>query len=63
MRHARRQSGILGTSLDIPNSAWGPRYHDGDKSACRVEGYVTHFAWPEGASPAYIVRTLADDWY
>ena len=56
-------SGILGTFLDIPNSAWGPRYHDGDKSACRVEGYVTHFAWPEGASPAYIVRTLADDWY
>ena len=25
-------------------------------------GYVEHFAWPEGASPAYVVQTVDDGW-
>jgi len=32
-------------------------------SSCRVAGYVEHFDWPEGRSPAYIVQTVDDGWH
>jgi len=51
--------GVVSTALSIPNHAW-PGWSNG-KSPCRVDGYVERFDWPEGVSPAYIVRTLDDD--
>ena len=50
--------GVIGSALSIPNSAW-PGWSNG-KSPCRIDGYVERFNWPEGVSPAYVVRTLDD---
>ena len=52
--------GVVGTDLQIPYSAW-PGWSSGTAN-CRIEGYVRHFAWPEGTSPAYVVQTVDDGW-
>lgn len=53
-------SGVIGTTLEIPYSAW-PGWSNGT-ARCRIEGYIEHFPWPEGASPAYVVQTMDDGW-
>ena len=55
------RAGVITTALSIPNSSW-PGWENG-ASSCRVAGYVEHFNWPEGRSPAYIVQTVDDGWH
>lgn len=55
-------SGVIDSSLRIPHHQWPGYETSNDKAPCRVDGYVAAFPWPEGPSPAYLVRTLEDGW-
>ena len=55
---------VIGKQVDLRWDCW--KEHEGtDKagklSSCSIDGYVSSYGWPEGRSPAYIVK--ADEYH
>ena len=55
--------GVIGQTILVDNSFWGPEYDDGLKSVCTVDGYIGTFSFSESHSRHTYVIDYNGDHY